>query len=199
MIPRAFRYSDRCVHVLDIESQVVSAHVAVARRRRACPFELILEDLEGHAGLAAEHPKLPDHGPRIDPKTHLHPIVVRLERANLEDLDAADHLDKEPGRRFEVGHGETHMVRARKSRQSRLHLFETEFANHGHQPQLLQFEHLVLGLGEFLQMRHLHVLVPLRPVGPVLVERELGRIVVVLVQPVFDAASLDACGLDQAQ
>jgi hypothetical protein len=49
----------------------------------------------------------------------------------------------------------------------------------GHQPQLLQFEHLVLGLGEFLQMRHLHVLVPLQAVGPVFVEGELGWIVIV--------------------
>jgi hypothetical protein len=47
---------------------------------------------------------------------HLHPVVVRLERTNLEDLDAADHIDKEPSRRFEIGHGETHMVRASESR-----------------------------------------------------------------------------------
>ena len=47
---------------------------------------------------------------------HLHPVVVRLERTNLEDLDAADYLDKKPGRRFEVGHSETDMVRASKPR-----------------------------------------------------------------------------------
>ena len=46
----------------------------------------------------------------------LHPIVVRLERTNLEDKHAPDHIDKEPGRRFEVGHSETNMVRASKPR-----------------------------------------------------------------------------------
>ena len=80
------------------------------------PFELILEDLEGRPSLAPEHPKLSDHRSRIDPKMHLHPIVVRLERTNLKDLDAADHIDKEPGRRFEVGHSEANMVRAGESR-----------------------------------------------------------------------------------
>ena len=48
-------------------------------------------------------------------------------------------------------------------------------------------------------MRQFHVLVPLRAVGPVLIEREFGGIVVVLVQPVFDAARLGAGGLDQAR
>jgi hypothetical protein len=115
VIPR-FQVRDCGVHILDIESQVVSAHVAVARGSRACPFELILEDLEGRPSLAPEHPKLSDHRPRIDSKIHLHPIVVRLERTNLEDKHAPDHIDKEPGRRFEVGHSETNMVRASKPR-----------------------------------------------------------------------------------
>jgi hypothetical protein len=47
---------------------------------------------------------------------HLHPTVVRLERTNLVYKDAPDHIDKEPGRRFEVRHSETHMVRASESR-----------------------------------------------------------------------------------
>jgi hypothetical protein len=57
--------------------------------------------------------------------------------------------------------------------------FPRSSTGRGHQPQLLQFENLVLGLGEFLQMRHLQVLVPLQAVGPVFVEGELGWIVIV--------------------
>lgn len=65
-----------------------------------------------------------DDRPGIDTKLHLHPIVIRLGRPDFEHERAANHIDEEPRRGLDVGHGEPHRVRARQPRQTATHRFD---------------------------------------------------------------------------
>jgi len=120
-----FQVGDRSANVLDIESQVMSAHIAVAWRCRTCALKFVLEYLEARASLAPKHAKLSDDCAGIDAKVHLHPVVSRLERSDFEYERTANHIDEEPRRRLDVGHGEPHMIRARQSWQAAAHRFDT--------------------------------------------------------------------------
>lgn len=100
------------VEVGDVEGEMVAADVAVARRSRLLSGGLVLEDLEVRTACAPEEAQLAHHGTRVDAEVVAHPGAVGTERAERVDVLAADHLDEEPGRLFEVGNGEADVLDA---------------------------------------------------------------------------------------
>ncbi len=101
---------DGGVHIIDVEGEMVTSDVAVLGRLHPLSGCFILKDLEVRTVFAAEEAQLAHDGARVDVQMCRHPVAVGQELTDLENIVAADHVDKESGGLLEVGHGKADML-----------------------------------------------------------------------------------------
>ena len=105
-----FQIGDRRVHVVDVKGEMMAADIAVLRRLEFLSRRFVLKNLEVRPVFAAEEAQLAHDGARMDIQMSRHPVAIGHELADLEHALAADHIDKESGRLFQVGDSETDVL-----------------------------------------------------------------------------------------
>ena len=104
--------SDSRLHVVDVDREVVASDVAVARLGRLAIGRVVEKGLDVAAISQPVETDLFDHGARVHPEGHSHPVVVGALGSERVDVLGAENVDEEAFGLVEVGHGDADVVDA---------------------------------------------------------------------------------------
>jgi hypothetical protein len=103
---------DGDVDVVDVESEVVSADVAVAGSDGVLVRGDVLEDLEDGTSSTSKEAQVRDLRRRIDVEVLVHPCAPVDDRSQRVQVLTPQDLDQEASRLLDVRHCQPHMIEA---------------------------------------------------------------------------------------